>query len=312
MFEGPDERRILHDLQTPRQKRAALRPMIPPRLQHYLELSRLTRPIGIYLLLWPTLTGLWIAAEGWPGWHLFLVFTFGTILTRSAGCIANDLADMKFDGAVKRTKDRLLVTGKVDPLEAAFVTAAILFLALLLVLTTNILTVSLAALAVVITVIYPFMKRYTYLPQAVLGLAFSFGIPMSFTAVNGEIANVAWLLVTANLLWVVAYDTQYAMVDRDDDLKLGLKSTAFLFADLDRHMLAVLQVSFLITMLLIPRSIELSYWYYMGLSGASGLFIYQHYLTFDRSREGCFDAFLNNHWVGLSVFAGIAMHYLTS
>ena len=283
---------------------------LPVRLQHYISLTRFDRPIGTYLLLWPTLSALWIAAEGWPGWHLFLVFAIGTLLTRSAGCIINDLADMRFDGEVKRTKDRALVTGKVDPIEALFVAAAILFCALLLVLTTNLQTVMLAAVAVAITAIYPFMKRYTYLPQAVLGLAFSMGIPMAFTAIHESIPTVAWLLLIANLFWVVAYDTQYAMVDRDDDLRLGIKSTAILFAELDRVMLGVLQAAFLLVMLLLANSVHFSVWFYLGLAGAVGLFIYQGYLTWDRSREGCFEAFLNNHWVGLSVFAGIIVHYI--
>ena len=280
-----------------------------PRLKYLVSLTRFDRPIGTYLLLWPTLTALWIASEGWPGWHLLLVFVLGTVLTRSAGCIINDLADMKFDGKVKRTQERPLISGKVDPLEALLLAGGIAFVALLLVLTTNLYTVYLSVFAVIIAVIYPFMKRYTYLPQAFLGIAFSWGIPMAFTAVNNEIANVAWLLLIANLLWVVAYDTQYAMVDRDDDIRLGIKSTAILFAELDRPMIAILQVSFLITLLLIPRSVELSVYYYFGLCGATGLFIYQHYLTWNRSREGCFEAFLNNHWVGLSVFLGIVLHY---
>lgn len=280
-----------------------------PRLKDFVSLTRFDRPIGIYLLLWPTLTALWIAAEGWPGWHLLLVFVLGTVLTRSAGCILNDLADMKFDGKVKRTQDRPLVSGRVDPLEALLLAAGIAFFSLLLVLTTNIFTVYMSVFAVVIAIIYPFMKRYTYLPQAFLGVAFSWGIPMTFTAVNNEIANVAWLLLIANLLWVVAYDTEYAMVDRDDDIRLGIKSTAILFADLDKPMIAILQTSFLVTLLLIPRSVELSVYYYFGICGATGLFIYQHYLIWNRSREGCFDAFLNNHWVGLSIFLGIVVHY---
>tara|TARA_B110000263_G_scaffold144001_1_gene124935 strand:+ start:534 stop:1433 length:900 start_codon:yes stop_codon:yes gene_type:complete len=280
-----------------------------PQLKQFVSLTRFDRPIGIYLLLWPTLTALWIAAEGWPGWHLLLVFALGTVLTRSAGCIINDLADMKFDGSVKRTQDRPLISGKVAPLEALLLAGSIAFFALLLVLTTNIYTVYMSVFAVIIAVIYPFMKRYTYLPQAFLGIAFSWGIPMTFTAVSNEIANVAWLLLIANLLWVVAYDTQYAMVDRDDDIKLGLKSTAILFAELDRSMIAILQVSFVATLLLVTRSVELSVYYYLGLSGAIGLFIYQHYLTWNRSREGCFKAFLNNHWVGFSVFLGIVAHY---
>jgi 4-hydroxybenzoate polyprenyltransferase len=216
---------------------------------------------------------------------------------------------MKFDGSVKRTQDRPLIVGKVAPLEALLLAGSIAFFALLLVLTTNIYTVYMSVFAVIIAVIYPFMKRYTYLPQAFLGIAFSWGIPMTFTAVSNEIANVAWLLLIANLLWVVAYDTQYAMVDRDDDIKLGLKSTAILFAELDRSMIAILQVSFVATLLLVTRSVELSVYYYLGLSGAIGLFIYQHYLTWNRSREGCFKAFLNNHWVGFSVFLGIVAHY---
>jgi 4-hydroxybenzoate polyprenyltransferase len=280
-----------------------------PRLKDYLILIRANKPIGIYLLLWPTLTALWIAADGWPGWHLLIVFTLGTLLTRSAGCIANDLADMKFDGEVTRTNNRPLVTGKIDPLEAIIVAVGLLFVCLLLVLTTNLYTVLLSIFAVIIATIYPFMKRLTYLPQAVLGIAFSWGIPMAFAAVNNEIANVAWLLLIANLLWVVAYDTEYAMVDREDDIKLGIKSTAILFADLDKAMIGILQASFLFTLCLIPKAIDLSYWFYLGLCGAVGLFVYQQYLIGNRTRDGCFKAFLNNHWVGLSIFLGVIVHY---
>lgn len=281
-----------------------------PRLKHFIALTRFDRPIGTLLLLWPTLSALWLAAEGWPGWHLFLVFTLGTLFTRSAGCIANDLADIKFDGQVKRTRDRPLVTGRVDPMEAVTLAIGLLFVCLLLVLTTNWYTVLLSAVAVVVAVIYPLMKRYTYLPQAVLGIAFSMGIPMAFTASNNAIDNIAWLLLIANLLWVVAYDTEYAMVDRDDDIRVGIKSTAILFADLDRPMIGILQASALVTLLLIPRSVELSHWYYAGLCIAAALFIYQQYLIRNRSREGCFEAFLNNHWVGLAIFSGIVLHYL--
>jgi len=280
-----------------------------PHLQQFVSLTRFDRPIGIYLLLWPTLTALWIASDGWPGWHLLLVFALGTVLTRAAGCIINDLADMKFDGKVKRTRNRPLISGQIAAPEALILAASIAFVALLLVLTTNTYTVYMSVFAVIIAVIYPFMKRYTYLPQAFLGIAFSWGIPMTFTAVSNEIANVAWLLLIANLLWVVAYDTQYAMVDRDDDIKLGLKSTAILFADLDRLMIAILQASFLAVLLLVTRSVELSVYYYLGLSSAIGFFIYQHYLIWNRSREGCFKAFLNNHWVGFSIFLGIVAHY---
>lgn len=283
-----------------------------PRAPHFVALARLNRPIGIYLLLWPTLTALWVAAEGFPGWHLLLVFLLGTLLTRSAGCVINDLTDMKFDGFVQRTKDRPLARGKVGKSEALLFAAALLFPALLLVATTNLHTFGLSMVAVVITAVYPWMKRYTYLPQVLLGVAFSWGIPMAFTAVNHQVTNLAWLLLVANLLWVVAYDTQYAMVDRDDDIRLGLKSTAILFAELDRLMIGILQSSYLLIMLLVPASVELSGWYYMGLVGAGALFAYQHYLIKDRSGEGCFKAFLNNHLVGLSVFLGIFVHYTSA
>lgn len=283
-----------------------------PRRKAFLALIRFDKPIGTYLLLWPTLMALWIASEGWPGWHLFLVFGIGTLLTRSAGCVLNDLTDRRFDGAVKRTEKRPLVTGEVDVAEAWLFAASLLFAALLLVLSTNLYTVILSAGAVLITAAYPFMKRYTYLPQAVLGMAFSWGILMAFTAATREIPQVAWLLLIANLLWVVAYDTEYAMVDRDDDLKLGLKSTAILFADLDRPMIAILQASALVTLLLVGRAVEMSYWYYLGMSAATGLFLFQHYLIRSRRREDCFDAFLNNHWVGLSLFLGVVVHYLVA
>ena len=277
--------------------------------RNYIELVRLNRPIGVYLLLWPTLWALWIAAEGWPGWHLFFVFTLGTIIARSAGCIVNDVMDRQFDGKVKRTKNRVLASGKVDPLEAIILGVGLACLALLLVLTTNLLTTALAGVAALVALIYPLMKRYTYLLQVILGIAFSMGIPMAFSASTGEIVSVAWLILIGNLLWVVAYDTQYAMVDRDDDLLLGLKSSAILFDDLDRHMIGILQLSFILIMLLIGRNLEFSIWYFIGLSAAFSLLIYQNYLTWGRSRDGCFKAFLNNHWVGLAIFSGIALNY---
>lgn len=280
-----------------------------PRVQHYVALTRFNRPIGTLLLLWPTLVGLWFAADGWPGWHLFLVFTLGTLLTRSAGCILNDLTDQRFDGHVRRTEMRPLVTGKVTRLEALLLAGAILLLAFILVLTTNLDTVLLAIGAVIVTATYPFMKRFTYLPQAILGIAFSWGILMAYTATGKEISIITWLLVISNLLWVVAYDTQYAMVDRDDDLRIGIKSTAILFGDLDRLMIGVLQGSCVITLLLIERHMALSIWFYGGMVGMTSLFIYQLYLIWQRRREDCFDAFLNNHWVGLALFTGVVLHF---
>lgn len=280
-----------------------------PTLWPLLQLARLQKPIGIYVILWPTLWALWLAAGGFPGWHLFLVFVLGTILVRSAGCIINDVLDRNFDGKVKRTQNRPLVLGQISVTAALGFMAILLFLALLLVLTTNLLTVLLALGAVIIAAIYPLMKRLTYMPQAILGLAFSFGTLMSFSAVSSEIPKVAGLLVIANVLWTVAYDTQYAMVDRDDDLRLGLKSSAILFADMDKAAIGALQIIFLLIMYNVGQNLELGYFYLAGLVAAAGLFIYQQYLIVARSRDGCFNAFLNNHWVGLLIFCGIFLHY---
>ena len=281
-----------------------------PKVPDFIALARLDRPIGIYLLLWPTLWGLWFAAEGWPGWHLFLVFSLGVVLTRSAGCVVNDIADREFDIHVRRTTGRPLAQKKISVEEAVIFNCVLLFLALLLVLTTNIMTVALAMIAAIIAGIYPLMKRYTYLPQVVLGIAFSMGIPMAFSAYRGEIPNLAWLLAVANIVWTVAYDTEYAMVDRDDDLRLGLRSTAILFGEMDKMMIGVLQALFLFTMYLAGRTVEAGPFFYLGLTVAAALIAWQHYLIRDRDRNQCLSAFLNNHWVGLAIFAGIALHYL--
>ncbi len=256
--------------------------------------------------------GLWFAAAGFPGWHLFIVFTLGTVLMRSAGCIVNDIADRNFDHLVERTKNRPLVQGKVTVNDALIFMAILLFLALLLVLTTNLLTLGLAGLALLIALVYPFMKRYTHMPQVVLGVAFSFGIPMAFAAVQNNVPNIAWLLLTANVLWTVAYDTQYAMVDRDDDLKLGLKSTAILFGDMDKLMIGVLQVLFISTMFLLVRLADLDWPYFLGLILASMLLVYQHVLIVNRERDACLNAFRSNHWVGLSLFLGVFFHFALS
>lgn len=281
-----------------------------PRLPQFIAIARLNRPIGILLLLWPTLWGLWFAAEGWPGTHLFFVFVLGVVLTRSAGCVINDIADRNFDGQVKRTQDRPLATGAMA-LEEAVVFAGILaFVALLLVLSTNLLTVGLAVLAAIVACVYPLMKRYTYMPQAILGVAFSFGIPMAYAAHSNAIPPLAWLLVVANVVWTVAYDTEYAMVDRDDDIHLGLKSSAILFADMDKLIVGLLQVLFILILYLAGRQIEATWIYNAGLLSASGLLIYQQYLIRHRSRDGCFNAFLNNHWVGFLIFTGIVLHFL--
>ncbi len=280
-----------------------------PLLPAFIALARLDRPIGIYLLLWPTLWGLWIAAEGFAGWHLFLVFTLGAALTRSAGCVINDIADRNFDGLVKRTRNRPLATGDLALPDALIFLGLLSFCALLLVLSTNGLTVALAFAGALVAAVYPLMKRYTYLPQVILGIAFSFGILMAFSAVQNSIPKTAWLLFIANLLWTVAYDTEYAMVDRDDDIRLGLKSSAILFADLDRLAIGILQLSFLACLLLIGRNEALGWTFYMGLAFAAGLFIYQQYLIKDQDREPCLAAFLNNHWVGLVILIGLVLQY---
>ncbi len=283
-----------------------------PKIPHFISIARIDRPIGTYLLLWPTLWGLWLAAGGFPGWHLFFVFCLGTFLTRSAGCVVNDIADRNFDHRVKRTATRPLAQEHLTVAEALIFAAILAFFALVLVLTTNLITILLAFLAALIATIYPFMKRYTYLPQVILGIAFSFGIPMGFAATQNQVPAVAWLLLVANVIWTVAYDTEYAMVDRDDDLKIGLKSTAILFGDMDKLMIGMLQVLFIFTMLIVVRQIDLGWTYFLALAGAGILFLYQQFLIKERARSACLAAFLNNHWVGLIIFIGILIHFWIS
>ena len=278
-----------------------------PRCFYFMRLARLDKPIGSYLLLWPTLTALWLASKGWPGWHLFLVFTLGTLLTRSAGCVVNDIADRKFDGLVKRTMDRPIAKGDVKVSEALIFAALLCLLALLLVLSTNLNTIILATLGAVVAGIYPYMKRYTYMPQIILGIAFSFGIPMGFTAVNSDVSKLTGLLFIANIIWTVSYDTEYAMVDRDDDLKLGLKSSAILFSELDRLIIGALQICFLSSLLLIWKIAELHWPFLIGVAISVSLFLYQQFLIKNRERNRCFQAFLNNHWVGLALFLAVAI-----
>ncbi|HAK51640.1 MAG TPA: 4-hydroxybenzoate octaprenyltransferase [Gammaproteobacteria bacterium] len=278
-----------------------------PRSAHFIRLARLDKPIGIYLLLWPTLGALWIAAGGWPGWHLLLVFILGTVLTRSAGCVMNDIADRNFDGRVRRTMDRPIAHGDIDVSEAVIFMGVLCFLALLLVLSTNLVTLLLAAAGALVAAIYPYMKRYTYMPQAILGIAFSFGIPMAFTAVSNEVTKVTGLLFIANMIWAVAYDSEYAMVDRDDDVKLGLKSSAILFGDMDRLIIGALQLCFLFAQYLIWKIAELHWPFLVGILLAGGLFGFQQFLIRKREREGCFSAFLNNHWLGLVIFVSITV-----
>lgn len=287
----------------------SLSPPFMSRLPLYLRLMRADRPIGTLLLLWPTLWALWLAAEGWPDWHLLLIFSAGVWLMRSAGCVINDYADRNVDGDVKRTAQRPLATGAVGTREALLLFAALCAVSFALVLFTNRQTILLSFAAVALAALYPFMKRYTHLPQLVLGAAFGWGIPMAFAAQTGSLPRALWLVFIANLLWTVAYDTFYAMVDRDDDLKIGVKSTAILFGDDDRLITGLLQACVLFVLVLVGVQFKLGYWFYVSLLGAAGLFIYQQYLIRHRQREACFRAFLNNNWVGAVVFAGIALHY---
>lgn len=279
------------------------------RLHTYLNLIRFNRPIGTLLLLWPTLTALWIASEGIPSTDLLLIFIVGTFLTRSAGCVVNDLADRHVDGDVSRTRARPLVTGQVSAGEAMALAAALGFLAFVLVLFTNNLTIFLSFVAVALASSYPFMKRITHLPQVVLGAAFSWGIPMSFAAVRNELPVELWLIFTANLLWTVAYDTEYAMVDREDDRKIGVKSTAILFGDMDKMMIGALQVFTLMALVLTGQRFELGGIYFLSLGVAAALFAYQQYLIRERLPDACFKAFLHNNYVGLAVFLGVVLHY---
>ena len=276
-----------------------------PKFKALLAVARLDKPVGTLLLLWPTLAALWIAAEGWPGWHLLLVFVLGTFLTRSAGCVVNDIADRKFDPFVERTQDRPLAQGVITVRAALLWMGVLLGLAAILVLTTNILTIVLAAVGACFAGLYPFMKRITHLPQLVLGLAFSMGIPMAFTAVTGALSEAAGLLFLANLVWVVAYDTEYAMVDRAEDLLIGVKSTAILFGDLDRFIIGVLQALFILLLWQVGGHLDFSAVYQGLLAVIAGLLCYQQFLIRDQSRKGSFAAFKNNQWVGGTFFLAV-------
>jgi 4-hydroxybenzoate polyprenyltransferase len=287
--------------------RSLMRPNGLARLPDFLHLMRLDRPIGTWLLMWPTLWALWVAAQGVPERHLLLIFVAGVYLMRAAGCVINDYADRHFDGHVKRTKNRPLATGRISEREAKILFASLVASAFVLVWFTNLFTVMLSLVGVVLAFIYPFMKRYTHLPQLFLGAAFSWAIPMAFGAVLGHIPLEAWLLFAANVAWTVAYDTEYAMVDRDDDLRIGIKSTAVLFGRADRAMIGLLQLVTLGLLSWAGWRMGLDVFFWLGLAGMAITFIHQQFLIRERGRERCFQAFLNNHWSGLLVFAGIAL-----
>ena len=281
------------------------------RLGHYGKLMRLDKPIGILLLLWPTLWGLWLAADGLPDMFILTVFVLGTVLMRSAGCVINDYADRNIDPHVVRTKNRPLATKAVSTKEALLLSAGLSLCAFLLILPLNQLTLELAVFALFLAASYPFTKRFFAMPQAYLGIAFSFGIPMAFAAQTGELPLIVWLLMAANLLWVIAYDTEYAMVDRDDDLKIGIKTSAITFGHFDVMGIMLCHAGFLSIMIGIGLMQKLGFVYYMALIAASGLIIYQYRLIRERDPVLCFRAFLHNNWVGAVVFAGIMLSYLT-
>ncbi len=293
---------------------------LPPRIALYLDLIRWSRPAGWLLLLWPTLSALWIAADGFPGWHLLTVFTLGTILMRSAGCCINDVADRDFDRHVKRTAARPVTTGAVSVKEALLLGALLALLAFSLVLTTNAVTIGWSFVALAVTLAYPYAKRLVSMPQAVLGVAFSFGIPMAFSAVQGaqsfsllamqaSVPPLAWVLLLGNLFWVLAYDTEYAMVDRDDDLAIGMKTSAITLGRLDVPAVLFSYLLYIVIWDVALMPYASGALFTIAVTVAFGQVAWHYTLIRSRSREGCFKAFRLNHWLGFSLFAGIAASY---
>lgn len=273
--------------------------------RHWVRLTRLNRPIGILLLLWPMLWALWLAAGGLPRLDVLVVFVLGTVVMRSAGCVINDYADRNFDGHVERTRERPLATGAVTPRAALILFAVLLAGAFALVLTMNALTIKMAFGGALLAATYPFAKRYTYLPQVHLGAAFGWAVPMAFAAQSNDVPPLGWLVYCAALIWAVIYDTEYAMVDREDDLRIGVRSTAILFDDADRFIIGCLQGLMLANLVLIGHKASLGWPYYAGLAVAGALFAWQQHMIRGRDRAGCFRAFLNNNWVGGVIFAGL-------
>jgi 4-hydroxybenzoate polyprenyltransferase len=279
------------------------------RQNSWIRLMRFDKPIGVYLLLWPTYWGLWFASSGRPSLKNFLIFTIGVLVMRAAGCVINDYADRHVDGEVARTKHRPIPTGEIAPKHALVLFSALLFVALILVIQTNLLTLILAVIGACLALIYPFLKRLTHLPQLGLGLAWSWTVPMAFAAEQQALPAGLWLISAAIVLWTVAFDTYYAMVDREDDLKIGVKSTAILFGKQELLIIAILQISTLVLLYLAGNYFNRSGMYDLGLVISAGYFIVQHFQARSRESEGCFKAFLNNHRVGMVVFIGLALDY---
>ncbi len=275
----------------------------------YVRLARLDKPIGIFLVLWPTLWALWFAAEGIPSLDVLAIFIAGSVFMRSAGCVINDFADRKIDGDVKRTKTRPLVTGRISARQALIFFAILCLLSFFLVLLTNKFTIYLSFGALALASVYPFMKRYTYLPQVVLGAAFAWSVPMAYAAQINELPTHIWLIYLTTVLWTVAYDSMYAMVDRDDDIKIGVKSTAILFGSADRAVIALLQILVILTLSLLGDQLQMGPFYWLSLICVSVLFVYQQHLIRHRDRDACFKAFLNNNWVGMAIFLGLCLDF---
>ena len=280
------------------------------RIKQYWLLARFDRPIGILILLWPALWALWVASDGRPDLLVLTVICLGVVLMRAAGCVINDYADRDFDPHVERTSQRPIAAGKVTPKEALIVFIVLCLCAFGLVLLLNIYTIMLSFIAAFLAASYPFMKRYTQLPQAYLGIAFGWAVPMSFSAQIISIPAVAWVMYLAVVLWALVYDTMYAMVDKDDDLKIGIKSTAILFGDYDRHIMAILQLIIIGLLITIGQMKHLSWPYYGGVLVAAGFSVYQQKLIYHREKVQCFKAFLNNNWFGVAVFVGLVIDYL--
>ncbi|MEQ5121125.1 4-hydroxybenzoate octaprenyltransferase [Morganella morganii] len=284
--------------------------MVRSKWQAYSRLMRTDRPIGSLLLLWPTYWALWIAARGVPDWHILIIFTIGVFSMRAAGCVINDFADRKFDGSVERTKNRPLPRGDVTEKEAKILFAVLVLVSFGLVLTLNTMTIWLSVAGLALAWVYPFVKRVSHLPQVVLGAAFGWSIPMAFAAVSESLPAECWLLFAVNIVWSVVYDTQYAMVDRNDDLKIGVKSTAILFGCFDKMIIGILQLVMILMLLWIGLMVNLSGIFYWSLLLAGALFVYQQRLMADRERDPCFQAFMNNNYVGFILFLGMLVSYL--
>jgi 4-hydroxybenzoate polyprenyltransferase len=298
---SPRATRVLDRLLAP------LPPHLRDKARDYLVLTRMDRPVGALLLLWPTWWALWLAAEDFPPWSTLIIFTLGVFAMRAAGCAINDYADRKLDPQVARTAGRPIASGRVTPREALGVFGALLAFAFVLVLFTNALTIKLSFAGAALAALYPFTKRYTYLPQVVLGAAFGWAIPMAFAAVTNHVPPLGWLLFIGNILWSVIYDTEYAMVDREDDLKAGAKSTAILFGDADLPILAILMATFELTMLFVGQRAQLGWPYWLALAGSAALFGYQLWRIRGRDRDACLAAFRHNNWLGLTLWAGIVV-----